>query len=93
VLLQVSFDGGLEFGDDMEHAASDSVFGDHAEEAFPTRCYGRRGPASELIGSTLSVSLARGDERRGGQLVGAAEIGDHPLAHGRAVARVLDDLQ
>jgi hypothetical protein len=39
---------------------------------------------------------ARGDERReragGGQLVGAAEIGDHPLAHGGAVARVLDDL-
>ena len=39
---------------------------------------------------------ARGDERSeragGGQLVGAAEIGDHPLAHGRAVARVLDDL-
>ena len=39
---------------------------------------------------------ARGDERSeragGGQLVGAAEIGDHPLAHGGAVARVLDDL-
>ena len=39
---------------------------------------------------------ARGDERSeragGGQLVGAAEIGDHPLADGRAVAPVLDDL-
>ena len=39
---------------------------------------------------------ARGNERSqragGGQPVGAAEIGDHPLAHGRAVARVLDDL-
>ena len=39
---------------------------------------------------------ARGDqrsERAGGrQFVGAAEIGDHRLAHGRAVALVLDDL-
>ena len=39
---------------------------------------------------------ARGDERSeragGGQFVGPADIGDHLLAHGRAVALVLDDL-
>jgi hypothetical protein len=28
----------------------------------------------------------------GDQFVGAAEIGDHPLAHRRAVALVFDDL-
>src|SRR5271166_2807108 len=34
----------------------------------------------------------RGERARGAQFVGTAEIGDHPLADGGAVARVLDDL-
>src|SRR5271165_5570241 len=36
--------------------------------------------------------MSESERAGGGQLVGAAEIGDHTLAHGRAVARVLDDL-
>ena len=34
VLVQVGFDGGLEFGDAAKHAAADGVLGDQAEEAF-----------------------------------------------------------
>ena len=34
VLVEVGFDGGLEFGDAVEHAAADGVFGDQAEEAL-----------------------------------------------------------
>ncbi len=45
-----------------------------------------------LIGE-LGPRGDEGSERAGGgQFVGAAEIGDHPLAHRRAVAFVLDDL-
>ena len=45
-----------------------------------------------LIGELVARGNERSQRAGGGQLVGAAEIGDHPLAHGRAVARVLDDL-
>ena len=45
-----------------------------------------------LIGELGARGNERSERAGGGQLVGAAEIGDHPLAHGRAVARVLDDL-
>ena len=45
-----------------------------------------------LIGELGARGKERSERAGGGQLVGAAEIGDHPLAHGRAVAPVLDDL-
>ena len=34
MLLQVGFDGGLEFGHASEHAAADGVVGDQGEEAL-----------------------------------------------------------
>jgi hypothetical protein len=45
-----------------------------------------------LVGELGTRSEKRGERAGGGQVVGAAEIGDHPLAHRGAVAFVLDDL-
>src|SRR5271165_1115503 len=45
-----------------------------------------------LVGELGRRSDERGERARGAQFVGTAEIGDHPLADGGAVARVLDDL-
>ena len=45
-----------------------------------------------MIGELGPRSDERGERAGGGQLVGAADIGDHSLADGGAVAFVLDDL-
>ncbi len=72
-----------------QHRPADPLGGDR-ERAFAILV--ERVDQQQLIGELC----ARGDERSqpagGGQFVGAAEIGDHPLAHRRAVALVLDDL-
>jgi hypothetical protein len=46
----------------------------------------------DLIGKLGARGKKRGERAGGGQVVGAAEIGDHPLTHGGAFAFVLDDL-
>ena len=45
-----------------------------------------------LIGELGARGNERSERAGGGQFVGPADIGDHLLAHGRAVALVLDDL-
>ena len=76
---------------------------DPAEQHRPTdplrrnrqRAFGvlvERVDEQHLIGELGPRSDERGERAGGGQLVGAADIGDHPLADGGAVALVLDDL-
>ena len=76
---------------------------DPAEQHRPTdplrrnrqRAFGvlvERVDEQHLIGELGPRSDERGKRAGGGQLVGAADIGDHPLADGGAVALVLDDL-
>jgi hypothetical protein len=51
-----------------------------------------RADQQDLVGEPGPRGDERGERAGGGQFVGAAEIGDHSLADGGAVAPVLDDL-
>jgi hypothetical protein len=51
-----------------------------------------RADEQHLVGELGARSDEGSECAGGGQFVGAAEIGDHPLAHGRPFALVLDNL-
>ncbi len=51
-----------------------------------------RGDEQHLVGELGARGEERSERAGSGQFVGAAEVGDHPLADGGAVALVLDDL-
>ena len=72
-----------------QHRPADPLRG-HRQRAV--RVLVERGDEQHLVGE-LGARGDEGSKRAGaGQFVGAAEIGDHPLADGGAVALVLDDL-
>jgi hypothetical protein len=87
----------------VEHRADPQSLPDPAEQHRPAdplrrhrqRAVGvlvERGDEQHLVGK-LGARGDEGSERAGGgQFVGAAQIGDHSLAYGGAVAPVLDDL-
>ena len=72
-----------------QHRSADPLGGDR-QRAFASSS--SAWIEQHLVGELGARGDQRGERAGGGQFVGAAEIGDHRLAHRRAVALVLDDL-
>jgi hypothetical protein len=87
----------------VQHVGDAQLIPDPAEQQRAADAPGRGGERAVILFERVEQQHligelgARCQQRRqgagGGELVGAAEIGDHRLAHGTIDAPVLDDLQ